>query len=395
MQLAPHVLALLSIVSVTCADASAQEVAAQGASQEPVFYGGEKQGDQVRVPVDVFYAHPAFLANRDVSVEGTVGDLFAAGQTIRVRGVVNGNAFVACQNLTVDGVITGDLFFAGESARIEGRVEGDLYGFFNEVRILEGGSVGGDLHVAGEAIWIEGALGGRLVGGAQRIDVLGEIGEDVLVAAERLEVHDSARIGGDVRYDTPDEPSIDEGALIEGTVERVDYEREVKVEAKEETSLVDALLWRLWLFASTFIVGALYLYLGGAASSRPAEALAASPGKGLGIGFVVAILVPVASGVAVIACLTMPLGMIGLVAYAVAVYLARIVTAQCVGAWLLGRMGAVSSPPLAGLALGLVVFYLVTSIPWVGGLIWCAWVASGLGAVALALPRKKSGTREG
>ena len=393
MQPAPLTLALLTIVSpVSCGEASAQE-RLPSAQKEEFFYTGESRGELALVPEEVVERHPAFLANRDVRVEGTVGDLFAAGQTIDISGVVAGNAFVGGQRVLVSGRIEGDLFFFGETALIDGELAGDLYGFFNEVRVLEGGSVRGDLHVAGESIWIEGSVGGRVVGAAQRIDILGTVGQDVLVAAERLDIHEGARIGGRVRYDTASEPRIREGAEIAGAVERVVYEDEVDGDeghGRGGSSLLASLLWRLWLLVTTLIAGAIYLGLGGPRASRPAELLAASPARGLGLGFVAFFAVPIVAAIALIACLTLPLGVIGFALYAVAIYLARIVTAQCVGTWLLGKLGSSAPAPVSGLLVGLVLFYALTAIPYLDSLIWFAWVASGLGGIALAITQRKS-----
>jgi len=61
------------------------------------------------------------------------------------------------------------------------------------------------------------------------------------------------------------------------------------------------------------------------------------------------------------------------------------VTAVCVGRWLLGRCGARAAHPVLGLLAGLVLFYALTAVPYLGNLVWLGWVVSGLGGLALAL----------
>jgi len=148
-------------------------------------------------------------------------------------------------------------------------------------------------------------------------------------------------------------------------------------------------LWSsLWLLGS-FIVGALALAIGGDAARRPARCLAEQPALGLGFGFVVAVVLPAAAILAVILVITIPLGAIAFALYFVAVYLARLVTAQTVGDRLLrlARGGAESSA-YAALAIGIVLFHFLTRIPYVGFLIWLAAIVAGLGGIFLATRRR-------
>jgi hypothetical protein len=105
----------------------------------------------------------------------------------------------------------------------------------------------------------------------------------------------------------------------------------------------------------------------------------------LGFGFVVAVVFPAVAILAMILLVTIPLGVLALALYFAAAYLARLVAAQTVGDWLLrtARTG-VEPSAYASLALGLVLFYVLTQIPYVGFLIWLAALVGGLGGIFLA-----------
>ena len=67
-----------------------------------------------------------------------------------------------------------------------------------------------------------------------------------------------------------------------------------------------------------------------------------------------------------------------------AVFLARLVTAQFMGDWLLRRIGQQQPSEYLALAGGLVLFFLLTEIPYVGFLIWLTALFLGVGGLFLA-----------
>jgi hypothetical protein len=62
----------------------------------------------------------------------------------------------------------------------------------------------------------------------------------------------------------------------------------------------------------------------------------------------------------------------------------------CVGKWLLGKAGAGDVHAIIALVVGLVIFYALTAIPYLGSLVWLAWVLSGLGGMVLALQKSRA-----
>jgi hypothetical protein len=142
----------------------------------------------------------------------------------------------------------------------------------------------------------------------------------------------------------------------------------------------------MWGYLSKLLVGVAFLLVGGRVARLPAERLRETPAVGLGFGFVVAVVFPVACVVAILLIVSMPLGIIGLVLFGIAIFLASLVTSQYVGAWLLRRVGGGSVPSeYLALALGLLVLSLLALVPYLGFLIrLTAWLL-GLGGMFLAL----------
>src|SRR3954454_9859371 len=54
-------------------------------------------------------------------------DLYAAGQSITIRGQVHGSVFAAGSSVTVAGVVPGDLFAAASTVDVPGTVAGSVH----------------------------------------------------------------------------------------------------------------------------------------------------------------------------------------------------------------------------------------------------------------------------
>jgi hypothetical protein len=216
----------------------------------------------------------------------------------------------------------------------------------------------------------------------------GTIRGDVNLEAGQLRLGPNAVILGDLRYESPREATFDPGARVTGETRyflpRADDDDEAPAASGTWVSVL-GFLWDGWWLLSSFLVGAIALAMGGESARKPAVRLAQQPALGLGFGFVIAVVFPAAAILSMILLVTIPLGLIGMAVYFAVAYLARLVAAQAIGAGLLSLVrGGRESSPYASLALGLLLFYALTNIPYVGFLIWLAAVVAGMGGIFLA-----------
>lgn len=318
-------------------------------------------------------------------------DLFVWAWIPTLNGTIGDNAFIGGQRVTLasDAEILGDLFLFSQTARIDGTVHGDVYLFCADVTVGESGSVGGSVYGSAAAFTVDGTVRGPVTMAAGALVINGTVEDDVEVEVGEVVVGAGARIGGDLVYESPSEADIDAGAEIAGEVVR-----EVS-EADRSGPVVEpggwswwAFAWKAWLYLGSFLVGAVLLVLLGDTARRPARALVRQPAQGLGFGFVVAVVLPAASLLAFFLVITIPLAVIIFVLYAVALYVARLVAAQAVGDFLL-RLARSGSEPSAylSLAVGLVLFYALLEVPFVGFLTHLAAFVAGLGGIYLGLRR--------
>jgi hypothetical protein len=235
---------------------------------------------------------------------------------------------------TVEGV-----FIASGDARILGRVDGDV------------------VVASGDAL------------------VSGVITGDLITFGGHARLLRSARVAGDVRYGDQ-RPDVSPLATVEGDVTKEDFSGGVDI----LPFLGGFIVW-LAVGFSFMLLGALLLLL----APRTADALQARSRERIGptiaIGIAILICLPVASFIAAITVLGLPLAIGVLLAMA-----PLVAVAYTISAYVLGRV-MVKAPRnriLAFLA-GLAVLRALALVPFLGFLVGIAAVVFGLGLIGAAI----------
>jgi len=98
-------------------------------------------------------------------------------------------------------------------------------------------------------------------------------------------------------------------------------------------------------------------------------------------------------------CITIigiPLGLIALALWGIAIYLAQIPVGLFIGRWIIGHFKEVEGKAImiGALALGLAILRLLRLIPHLGFFIGLAIILFGLGAVIVTLRRRRAEAKE-
>jgi cytoskeletal protein CcmA (bactofilin family) len=165
------------------------------------------------------FAEDLYLAGKRVEVLADVdGDVLAAGGSVVVDGHVTGDAILAGGEVTMQGRVRDDMRAAGGQVSIAGEVGGDLVCVGGRIGVRPAAVVGGRAWLAGGEVDVEGRIGGKLKAAGGRIRIAGEIGGDVDLAAEDVELLPAAQIHGALSYRSPREARIAPDARIAGPV---------------------------------------------------------------------------------------------------------------------------------------------------------------------------------
>lgn len=327
-------------------------------------------------------------------------DLYAAGNTIVVSGVIQGDLVaVAFDSIRIDGVVEGDVIAVSARVEITGRVDGAVRVAAGSVSI--DGDVGDDLFVGALSaqagvgstvgrdvlVWSRTAemLGrvGRDIEGTQRATrVGGAVTGDVDVATGALSLLPGLRVDGDVRYVSKAEATIAGTVTVDGVITQIEaLPANVRVRAV-------SLLVRFLAVLAALGVGLTILWAVPGRSVSAGQALVRSPVRslawGVGVASVPAAMVIVTGGIVAVTSLSAA-GPVILVLLPVAVGLASMLF-----------IGLLSTPvPLALAAgsrikpgwstyarfvVGFPLLVVVWLLPWIGGFLVLLGAFAGLGS---------------
>ncbi len=327
---------------------------------------------------------PRFLSEIVGNVGDVNGDLFFWGQSVNLAGSVLNNAFVGGSTASIDGVVGSDAFIFGATGYVNGEVMQNVYAFAGQMFVNEGAVIHGNLICFCGALTINGTVRGQVLGSGGSTNVTGEVGSMKLEVGHLLVTSDAV-IHGDLEYEANDEADISDEARIGGVV-RWDQDEPAEDSAPEESTRFG--FWDVasdvWWYLANLTVGVAFLLIGGPLARAPVQRLREQAAVGLGFGFVVTVVVPVACLIAIAGLITLPLGLIVMEFYVLALFLARLVTAQFLGDWLLRKSGQETPSEYLALAGGLVLFFVATEIPYVGFLIYLTALFLGMGGLFLA-----------
>lgn len=325
-------------------------------------------------------------------------DLYAAGNTVRVEGRIDGDLYaVAFNEIVVSGVVTGDVVAVGGRVEVSGSVEGSLR--VAAGRVVISGSVGDDVLVASWSaeVTTAGSIGRDLfswsnqlgIGGmvsrdlgaqASSLNIGGEVEGKVDVTVGRVRVEPGARIGGDLIYQSPREAEIETADLGGNVIRRTALPANVRLRGLRlltytlaifgVAALALALTW-LW---PRRVVAALAVARVGFRTWLTGIGVVLSPLVAGGLLFLVVVLSPPEAGLPLALVLSpLVLGLLGVVLMAALVGVVPV--AGLVGSRIVPRRSTA-----AAVLVGLVVLAILMMVPVVHWLVLAAGIPLGIGA---------------
>jgi cytoskeletal protein CcmA (bactofilin family) len=313
-------------------------------------------------------AVPAPVAAEETRTGGTVvveegetldDDLTAFAGTVIVRGTVNGDVTAFSGNVFVDGEVNGNLRAFAGNVRINGTVTGDVEAAAGNVVVEDGARVGGQLEVRAGNVIVEG-----------------EIGEGTRVGAATITLGENAVVGGDFVYDGDLDRA--EGVQIAGEVRQ---ESNVGLDLGFTGPLVPNWVGWVYGFLVNLVLGAVALLVFPRFSAGIADRATADPLRSGGVGLLAFVGIPVLIAVLFISLVGIPLGFLGMLVYALLLWLGYVYGAFAAGSWTLGLVDA--GGRWLALFVGLLLAGLVGFVPVLGGLVQFLVLLLGLGALAL------------
>lgn len=329
-----------------------------------------------------------------VTVDGTInGDLVAAGGTVVVNGKVTGSVMAAGGTVIVNGEVGHAVRAAGGSVTVNGVVGRDVVIAGGTLVLADRAKVPGDVLCAGGNAEISGDIGGDVKGSAGNIVLSARVGGNLEVEAENLTLTPTARVKGNLTYASENAAKLEPGAQVGGATTRKVPERETR----EDRGLpFFGLGWEILGFLAALLVGTIGILLIPGRTRGVSNALRSRPWHSLAWGALLLFATPVVIATLLITLIGIPLALITLVFYLIALYLCQIIIGLVLGRWILHYFREVDTKAImvGALALGLVILAILRAIPLLGFFIWLFTFLFGLGAILVWALRARTEARK-
>lgn len=319
----------------------------------------------------------AYVLSPETRIDGLQqGDLIAWTAGARINGEVDGDVFIGTQSLDISGRVTDSVRVFAQQTNITGEIDGDLIIMGAVLVISEKAHITGNVLAYTGMATIDGTVDGtvKITGG--EIEIGGNLGKNLYVQADALTLGPRARILGDLTHSSR-EFEQEDGAQVAGEIV---YKERPKEEEDDGIS-VFSIVWWSWGTLSAMLVGLLSVALFRRMVPAITRTIGSETMMGTLVGFGAFLIVPAAS---LLALLFLPLGLMGLTIFFVALYLAKMPVAVWIGGRLLSPFGGGSPSPYLAIVLGVLILRLLFLIPYLGWLVWLVAVWLGLGAMILA-----------
>ena len=340
-----------------------------------------KSVENYTLPSDQRLEDDLIITGKNVRIEGEIaGDLLSACRSASLNGHIENSAFNASQYLTVDGHIQGSLISFCQDLNLSGSVGRNLTAFAAHVLINREAVVEGQLSVYAGELDLEGEVRNGLRAGCDEIVISGTVDGDVKIETEKLTILESAVIEGGLQYKSPNQARIDPKAKISGEIK---WTEKVK---KDEKSGVYRKVgpFKGTLLLANLVTGAVLIALFRRRWDLSQKAISQTFLKSLGLGFVLAVCVPIAAIVLMITVLGIPLALMSLVAYGIIFYLAKLIFSTMAGNWLLKYLTKKESVSLIwAFLLGYILFWAITGFKVIGTILYILAFLVGFGGIVL------------
>ena len=357
----------------------------------PKKSGGDKGNPRYVLEEGATNVGDLLLFKESVIIRGKQdGDLICAGRELEVTGTVTGDINAAAAVIDLSGKMGDSVRAAGQSVRVSGTIDGDLLAMGESIVVEKGARVTGDFDAKGARVVLDGTIDGDFTATGGEVHLKGKVGGGAELTGDIIDVDPSARVGGDLHYTSRNKLDGSELKQVVGDDHDVVF---TPGKEKPKVSSHGFMKWFVWT-CTALIAGLVSLAMFRRSAPEVVAAVRTDGLRSAGIGFITAIVIPVALAISCILIITIPAAVLGIIAWIMLLYLAQVPVAVFVGEWVLARLNK-SGSPFACLAVGMPVIYIVFSIPVLGLLAIFTVVFTGFGAIVMTIYAARQARRTG
>ena len=351
-----------------------------------------KTDNSIKLAKDEIADGNVYASCSDMTIDGTVnGDIIALCKNITINGLINGDIIAFGDKIEINGSIKGNARIAGSKININGSIDRNANVFANEINFGKDSIIKWDALVGGVNGNFDGNVDGNLHGFMSLAKISGKIGKNVNLTIDGrsnnnqggLLVSKDAIIAGDLSYTASKDVQLESSSSVSGKIQ--------KNEARQKETNPLAIFWNIFYKATSLILIAII------AISFKKDIIKQTTSKldknwlySLLIGFSLLLFTPIVIVILMLTVVGIPLALILLASYLSMIILSIIIASSYLGSLLIKSLSKKEANPYLSAIIGLLIFSLTSSTPFIGWLISVLIISLGFGALFKKITDKKN-----
>ncbi len=325
---------------------------------------------------DTYKSHDVYLTGDNVTVDYIVdGNLFVIANTVTINSKIGGDAFIMANNINVSeqAYIFNNLFAMANSIDIKGVVY-DVYALAQNFTISNG-YIYRDAKISCNTLNINGAIGRNAFVNCSKINF-------------NTDENTKGIIYGDFTYSTPSELSFDK-TVVNGNVT---YKAPKISPEKSVREIVASYILDLGAFlAFVIIIWLVCLWLAPKFLNDTNKFVGKKTLNVLGTGLLTLIAVPIACIILLLLQLTAGISLLTVAIYILALIVAKSIFTIVANNYLCSKLNINKNTGIFGmLIVSGVIVWVISELPYVGGIVSFIISVLGLGVLVSAILPKKA-----
>lgn len=325
---------------------------------------------------DTYKSHDVYLTGDNVTVDYVVdGNLFVMADTVTINSKIGGDAFIMAKTINVgdQAYIFSNLFAIADSIDIKGVVY-DVYALAQNFTISNG-YIYRDAKLCCNTININGAIGRNAFVSCSNINF-------------NTDENDKGIIYGDLTYSTPSELSFDKN-IVNGNVT---YKAPKVSPEKSVREIVASYILDLGAFlAFVIIIWLVCLWVAPKFLNDTNKFVGKKTLNVLGTGLLTLIAVPIACIILLLLQLTAGISLLTVAIYILALIVAKSIFTIVANNYLCSKLNINKNTGIFGmLIVSGVIVWVISELPYVGGIVSFIISVLGLGVLFSAILPKKA-----
>ncbi|NGX51681.1 MAG: hypothetical protein K1060chlam2_01554 [Chlamydiae bacterium] len=354
-------------------------------------HNGEDEVEIVVLPSHAVVNNDYFAYGRTIEISGTVnGDVYVFGGQVFIDGTVNGDIIACAGSIEISGRVSHDVRLLAGQASISGHIGRNLTAVTATIELYPSAVIGNNAVIVSGNADIEARIKNDVRLYASSVRISNQIDGDVIAYVGQMRITSKANILGKMEYWSNKNALIDSDAHIAKGVKHHPSFFYKLFHGKLSTILkVSSKLAALLMnFFYSFIIGLIMIRYFRRRIDRTIDALNNKPLQSLIAGVVLIVLLPITFLALIVTILGVPFALTLLSLTVVTFYTAKILSIIWVSKLIFYRFDFKRHIRLY-FAFGLIIYFLLTLIPYFGTALSLAALLLGLGGGMLGKIEKQ------